>query len=461
MWPKLFQSNSLNIFILSGFWLWRSQNIFTPKGLFPLNPLSYEKLFALFGGYRLILSSNFEPFLSGLIAVSPLGILIACYFLIRRILPDNIQHRETLALLGTAGISFLADPGKADNNLNFIFYSLLLLTPLFQSQFRPLSFWMSLNISGFLALLIPSLQILLVWLLISLCIRECIEIFFIKRTKPNRQERQKPRPHVLFAIAISLCLCSWILYINPDLSSLQNHQQWWTPILSCSLLVGLSFFRPWDTSKWAGLGSFQLGALIIPELIPAVILSLFLIALDYLRLLLNSKILGIRVPKPLISASHLTLSLLILHYSTSQYSTEREFSPAWPSLAIELKEKESGNISLIGNAMAYLSFFHPGQILENPHTLLEHSEQKLMEWMEKENIQAWLIDKSFLTHYWRKLIQNGTDPDTINRSVLSRISLYDGQAVETKTLQLQPVHYLKQVSLAFDSFVLIQRQKQP
>lgn len=252
----------------------------------------------------------------------------------------------------------------------------------------------------------------------------------------------------------------WILSIRPPFESHAISSIWWVSLLSAGLCVFLAFRAPWQSKRWIGLATFSLGLLLFSGLDFAVSLAGALLFIELLHSFDEiSSSNWFKKSRHIITSLLLIAPLSIMTLAALRYDNTRSFDTSWNIVLNQIARDQISNIAIMGDAVEFLSRFYTGNIIQNPIQILEGSEEKMQAWMKDEQISKWIVDVDYLKKYWRNLIREGADPEQINASVLSRLSLYDGQEVSTKTLQIAPIKIFESFPLKSSSFIIIQEKQ--
>jgi hypothetical protein len=122
---------------------------------------------------------------------------------------------------------------------------------------------------------------------------------------------------------------------------------------------------------------------------------------------------------------------------------QRTFGPHWLQAQEKMLRSESKGYLIVGKGLAYVAHFVPRELLFDDSYLLIEDESELVLKLQKENVSAIVVDKSYLNKFWKTWIESGHPPEVSNHSVLSRAIMYDGKAIETQTLHLKELQRLK------------------
>jgi len=149
----------------------------------------------------------------------------------------------------------------------------------------------------------------------------------------------------------------------------------------------------------------------------------------------------------------------ILFFHLQRFHHLRSFEPEWTQAAQLLdEEKKPGKIIIVGDAIDFLSFFTKSELVQNLPIHLESSEAELLRIVSEENAKGILIDREYLRRFWIQSIKSGGDPSRINQSVFSRLILYNGQAFESKTLNIPQVSKFKIKATSLSKIVWIEQK---
>lgn len=413
----------------------------------PLDDHFFENLYL--GGqlFRISLPSwSSLPLLLVLSLMGPLA-LLANYLLLSTTLPLKSPLNKRLALVVCTALLSFAYAGQFPSFLLKSAFCLLLFSCLTDENPPHLGFWVKINSCLLIALLFQTQLFITAWAFISLSVAFCFEFFFVKKFKTTVQERRRFRKSFFSTAGFILTMSAGLLLITQSKwlpTEILSFPIAWFALLPLSLCLVLARLDAWNSEIWLRLSTFLIGAFISSELfLMGLIISVYLI-------LRSGQSLSPMIPEgPWTKVTKHSLSLRVLAlgiaigfslFFSQLEKPERELSARWLA-TFDLLEQESNQkgIALFGEAGGLLSLFYKGKILENPEILLESNEDNLRAWMQTHEIDVILLDLKFIRKQWLALIQKKENIDKINQSIISRATLYQGEALQTKTLNLEPL----------------------
>jgi hypothetical protein len=460
MFKKLNRLGDLGLllaFPLCAIWLWGARAIFTKEGIFPISDASFENLISSSASFRPVFDIAHIHLISGFVALLPLVLILVSYVSLNFLLSPFVL-RQPMALLLASALFFIARPGESYLDLGIATYSLLCLLVIYPTNVSFLRLWLLINTLGFFSLYWLELRPLFIWTLISLILRESFVFIFAYRLRPEHRDFKNPLKSLGLRLMSTLLVVVWLISIKPDFEAHQFSSFWWLSFVAPILCVLLAFKNPWESKRWIGLASFSLGLLLFSNLSFGVFFVTIALFFEWANSLFETFFIKIRLwmASLLLSLSFLGMGFLALHFNTV-----RSFDLGWVKVFNHLPKELNENIAIIGDAIGFLSLFYRGSIIQNPSQVLEGSEKEMAKWMNEEKIGQWVVDRSFLTKYWKDLIQSGIAPERINVSILSRLSLHDGQAIQTNTINLPPIELFEGFAISSSSFMVIREKKRP
>ena len=447
--------------ILSSSYLWQLTPL--PVAL-PLETHDLEAIGQLLQLHRIILPYWLAPAFLIAWCYFNLALLGSLLFLLYKLLPLRQESRLVIIFVFMALIYPWAKPGTLSFELLDLNLSCLMLLAFLQFRPHALLAWFTASAFVLLSLLLPKYLIWSFWAFSSLCLGEVFHFFFVDRFQVGVSFKRKLLEHLSYILGcLSLCIFALLtLSYGPwKASNFEISTYWWLSFFGSVAAVGLTWLQPWQSRVWIRLSIMSLGLLISPELLIPVLL---LLAWEVLKLFehmmanLDSK----KLTKVVKFATAISIFMGSLSWGWMWYQAktsvqERTFTADW-LVALQLMEKKSEDAFIIvGDSIGFLSVFHPAALLENPPILLESSENAFLDYMNKGNFKNIIVDKIFLKKHWKNLIASGIDPSKINNSILSRLILYQGEELNTKTLKLKAIKELKTEALANSDLYWIYR----
>jgi len=460
VWLKpLLNSRLIFIFPLGALWLWGSRGIFTKAGIFPLTTAEFDRFLSISDSERIVFDPSNLHFISGLIALLPLIYILVSYLALSD-LCKNFAFRYLIAFFISSTLFFYAAPGEAHEKLARYSFSCLCLLLIYPAKISLLRIWILVNSLGFLALFWPELRSIFLWTLFALVMKEIFVFFFIHKLRPEHFDFKNQMRSSSFKLLSAFMVSIWILSIRPPFDSHAISSIWWVSLMAASFCVFLAFREPWQSKRWIGLATFSLGLLLFSGLDFAVSLAGVLLFIELLQSFDEiSSSNWFQKSRRIIVSMILIAALSMMTLAALRYDNKRSFDISWNMVLNQITKDQTSNIAIMGDALEFLSRFYSGDIIQNPIQILEGSEEKMQAWMREEKISKWIVDVDYLKKYWRNLIQEGADPEQINASVLSRLSLYDGQEVSTKTLKIAPIKIYESFPLKSSSFIIVQEKQ--
>ncbi|TVQ79058.1 MAG: hypothetical protein EA369_05670 [Bradymonadales bacterium] len=409
----------------------------------------------------------------------------------RMVFPSWAQHPIFLFLclagpiLGALTLSLVHKTLAWPKDLSF-FMALILIASLYP-QFAPgqspvhLLYWLSALSLLYLAsksrppaLAFAGLGVLILWLalshpffwfnafwgLFSFGLSAAVAFLLADRAHIPYRDRLNRSSSLLFALA-----CFFLALLGLGLFGMGSWPKqgfgpasfWWIAYLNLALAGVYSWKSPWETQRSLRLATLGLGPLISPYLEILGFLVCAYWVLEILRLSLPWAKLSLTsfVSIKLLALS-LSLSIVCFHFFA--HAEKREFKPEWVSVLKQLQPFEPEGIVLFGNALPYFAHFYRGPIFQNPDVFLLREEREFESWMNEKGARHLVIDQNFLSEVWKELIQEKASPEDLNHSLLSRLSIYRGEALQTATLSFSAVERFRIQSSEPKNFLIVELQ---
>jgi len=452
---------SLLPWILSSAYLWQLTPL--PVAL-PLQTHDLEAIDKLLQLHRVILPYWLAPPFLISWCYFNLALLGSFFLLGYQLLPIKKEARLHVLFIFCALIYPWAKPGTLSFELLDLNLSCLMLLAFLQFRPHALLAWFTASVFVLLSLLLPKYLIWSFWVFSSLCLGEVFHFFFVDRFQIGVSFKRKLLEHLSYVLGcLSLCLFALLtLSHGPwEASNFEISPYWWVSFLGAIIAVGLTWFQPWQSRVWIRLSIMSLGLLISPELIIPVLLLLAWETLklgdDWLSRGNSKRLSKILKIAPMLAILLGGFSWTWMWYQARTSRQERSFTADW-LVGLQLMEKKpSEGFIIVGDAIGFLSIFQPSALLENPPILLESSERDFLAYMDKGNFKNIIVDQTFLRSHWKQLIAEGIEPSKINNSIFSRLILYQGEELNTKTLNLKAIKQLKAEEIAHSNLFWIYR----
>lgn len=391
------------------------------------------------------------------------GLALACFLMIREIVPGASAFRMATALLVLALLYPWAAPGQSPIELIEFSYALLLLALSTKLGSSPLKLAVLGGLALFLSWTHPFFWMNAFWCLVTALLSSPIVFLFGERAHISFRSRLNWTRSLSFAIALILFAALGALSFLSQ--SWPSHRfgfadWWWLSYLNLALVLFCAWRDPWATALNLRLALLGMGALVSPDL---QLLSLLTISFSLFRSLCiwgrnwewkPSLRLALYTSSILVSIT-LALLFLIIH------KDNREFKPGWVALLGQVEDNSPEGLIVYGNALPYLAHFYAGPMDQNPDLWEMADEEAWINWMEERSYRHILIDTQFLRNEWRKKIDEGLAPEKISQSILSRIVINEGQAMETATLQFPALEKLEIASREPEGFLWVRRTDRP
>lgn len=420
------------IWVLDGILLW-----------FPLEAEVFDWIPQLLANHRIVFPHQLAFVILGIQSFLPLGVLISIFFLIRGAAPGGPRFNGIVALISMLFIYRWALPGTSHPELWRLLIALLIIYPLL-SPLRTISVWIIITLGVGCSFSFSELRPLLFWTALSFGIAKAISFIFILRLRPSRKHRKAILSFGLETVGLFI-LIIWILISilkwNFSIESLGRSNHLPLAFLGGILCVIASWVSPWRAGQWLCLGFFCQGLFFFQTLeLPTLIVCLYVVSH-----LLREALMRIEKKSPKILPAISTYAaamicfvyLILIARSTI---IERTISPDWMKASKAIGDHPS---FVVGNGMGVLAQFHSQKFISNDSILLENSEQKWIEIFESYEVDAIVVEMPYLKNIWSEKIKEGLPAKLMNDSLLSRILLYGGQEVKTKTLQLNAIENFK------------------
>jgi hypothetical protein len=447
--------------LLGSAYLW---NLSGDSFVAPLTEKAFELPFRLLLNHRIILNAKLMAPVLFFFSFLPLFILIAILATIYYILPP-IKRVALSVLLATYYFSQGApgtDPTAAAHSL----FALLLVLPLFRSP-PPLLLWMVATLGVLVAHVDKTIQIPLIWMTMSLLIGALLHFLFGERGVAGRKIRVHWAGYLLHFCALFL-LGFWVLLAilsaPPDWTLFQPSSLWplaWVVVLECIILASL---QPAQTARWLARGTFAQGLALSSELNFLVILVAIGSAIEIiLHPVVRKKIFDWIPPalSKIFQPASILIALTIMGWQVKNFRASREFESHWMSISNEMIGKDSQGFLIVGRGLPFLAHFISKPLISDDSTLLETDETDLLSHLKEFNVSDIIIEKKYLTEFWKTWIASGKPPETANFSVISRAITYQGEALNTPTLKFPALKELSQMQLDKKSaFVWLKTTKQ-
>lgn len=431
--------------------------------ILPLNQELFEWVFGILGGYRLVLSPLvLQPTLLALTFLGPFA-LGAVFLLAHSLIPGAPRFRVLMAAIICVPLAPYALPGEAPAVLTAILVSILALLPVMRTKLTPLQLWMIFTLGALFSLGIPQLRPLVFWGAASFGLSSSINFLLVNRGRTIRAERKYKLGSVFSAVGISLLLI-WLytlmihLQFNPEHLGPSTH--YWIAFLGGSLCALASLLMPWKTRKWLGAGVFFQGALLFQTLDIALWVCMAWVSLHILECILNTLTQSIEDSSrkllliPQMIAIFVCVGLVVGTALTTQ--RERRFDTDWISVLDRIHEQNESAYLVITEAWPFWAQFSKADFIQDNSLLFEGSEDLWIEHLNHLKTSGIIIDTKHLKELWADSIKKGQKPEDINRSVLSRLVLYNGESINTKTMKAPAIERLKiEKILPTESFVMV------
>jgi hypothetical protein len=370
-----------------------------------------------------------------------------------------------LSLIAVSAFYAKGAPGIDPTPIFNILISFLLILPLFRRP-SPLIIWGAAT-SGLLASLLDrSLQFPLFWITMSLMAGHLIDFLLGDKGVPIRKVRLEASKYLLhFAGLFVLALWTVLSVLMTPLEWSFFHPSPYWP--AAWLIVLLSFIaalmEPEKTARWLSIGVFAQGLCLSQTLnffvlIVAIALPLEMISSPKLL----AKLVG-RVPQILrkgFEPALILVAILVMASSIRHFEPVREFDFAWIQMSDEMKAHESRGFLIIGPGLPFLAQFHRENLVTDDEALVKSTEDDLHQLLDAYMVTDIIVDKNYLTQFWRNWIAEGRPADVANYSVISRAITYKGEALQTQTLKFSALKGLTEIPLEKDSqFVWLKIRK--
>jgi len=424
--------------------------------LFPLDPTVFSWLPDLLGNHRIVFSPKISSLVLGIQSFLPVLGLSVLALMVRRAAPGGVGLKTFIALVTCALVYRYALPGTPATNLWELIAYLGILFPIFCSL-APLYVWIIISISLALCLSFPILRPVLFWSAISFGSAKAISFIFVHRLRPSRRNRQALLTFGLETTGLFI-LVLWILLSilkwSIPTENLGAAPDLYLAFLGGALCVLVTWLSPWRTSHWLTLGIFCQGLFFFQGLSYPVLLVCAFLLVHLLEIGLNAleKVCPPRILKIFPYLMILVISLVLI-YEARNSTSSRQISSEWlkPSRAI-------GNqpAIVIGKGLPFLAQFHRQKFVSFDPIILEKSETAWSEFMDREKVEIIVVDLPYLKDFWADKIRDGMPARFVNDSMLSRLLLYGGKEMKTKTLDINPVTGFKseQVQDSINFFII-------
>lgn len=437
----------------------------------PLDAEIFERVFEGLGGYRIVLPVwSLEPYLLFLCVLSPL-ILLLWFLLLRSFIPGKSKWRNLAALVVASVFFYLGRPGQIDPLLFKLFFFSLVLLPLVRRKPDPLLIWSVATVTLTISLITGKFMVALFFIVIMSLFSQSLHFVFIDRMKlsvPTRKKIRNIGAYVLGILLISLFVLLSLKLRPWNFTVYQPWDYWWLFFVPCTLCVALTWIKPWESQLWLRLSSLSIGVLITDQMaIPVMLLSFWLCAQLYLCLLQKLKQRRIDAKKspsfvgdrlaPYLGLLAVTVTVTLNILFVQMNPSQRTLKPVWVRALKEMQLYPKDGFSVIGDSMGLLAQFHQGRIIENAPIELLQSEEDVVNWMAAFQLDHLIIDQEFIRRIWKQVISSGRDPQLINTSVMSRLVLYSGKQVQTKTLELEPLDQLIRRDIPLKGLIWVDR----
>jgi len=448
-------------------WLFRIQQIWTGLPSTPFAPLdskTFQDLIFWLGEQRVVIPTALMQTSLMFMSLLGVGLLIIFGLLLKKTLPASAIWSWALSILALSLLFPYAAPGTSPDPLLKMTYLLGLLFVIT----RPVNgvnliFGMMLGLA--ISYLIQTYALVFFWSGFSILITEAFHFLFVEWGQLSWAKKNQ-RFSLLFR-AFSLATLAGILFFcifkyPPALDSFSGSSRLWLIFISSGLGLALSFIKPWETRLWMRLVSIPFALFFSAEAESLTIMIILWMVIRLFSALLQTstlkKIPYAKLERVLISVFVLS-SGAILFFHLQRFHHLRSFEPEWTQAAQLLdEEKKPGKIIIVGDAIDFLSFFTKSELVQNLPIHLESSEAELLRIVSEENAKGILIDREYLRRFWIQSIKSGGDPSRINQSVFSRLILYNGQAFESKTLNIPQVSKFKIKATSLSKIVWIEQK---
>jgi hypothetical protein len=362
--------------------------------------------------------------------------------------------------LGLLGISLLypmAAPGRSPLELIHLSFCLLLLCLVTYGASKPLFLGFFGLISLWLALTHPFFWMNAFWVSFTVCLATGIVFLFAERGRLSFRQRLNWSFTISYALGVALLFGLGLLLFWQSPWPLPNFglsDFWWLAYLNLVLAVFYAWKEPWKTHLNLRLALLGLGPLISPDLLLLSLLVTGFLSFRILMHLVKDKNLPGHTRLALqVSCLMIALSMVLIHLIL--HRDPREWKPQWVSMLTQISPSEPEGVVIFGKALPYLAHFYRGPLLENPDLWMMTSEEDFKGWMEENDTQSIVADLEFVRDQWRALIDSGESAEVIGASVLSRLLIHRGEAIETATIQIPPIENFVISEGSPDGFVWI------
>jgi len=392
------------------------------------------------------------------------ALLLVLFFLCQRALLVNHKARNLISLSVVLIVYPLGAPGQLSLFLIDLCFFIFVLIPFVRFSPNPLLLWIVGSLALVFSLLTQHFFLTLFWLCLSTILGEVVHFVFIDKGQIPVILRSQHIRTISYIVGLVIFL-GFILYgINAmdwGEANFQPSPYYWVGLGSASLCVILTWLEPWKSSLWIRLAIFNLGVLISSQLlVPVLILFLWEIVFLIKRSLTrkSSTKLQVRGLKWILVVLFIVMTSL-LFYRAYRNIPQRNLKPEWTKVLLEIQKIHNENAVIIGEGLPFLSQFYAGSLVQNPPIMLISSEQQILSWMAKKKISVILVDQDFLKQEWKEMIRSGVEPQDINKSILSRLLLYEGKAINTTTIKLPAIRFLTMKRIDSTDLFWIQRRK--
>lgn len=453
-WFHSYLNSRWNLLVVLLPWLVFSPSlwVFTPQtAVFPLQPETFEITFKALQNHRLILPSAWMYFILPIFSFLSPMLLFLWSLLLTALLPGPKKFRVGAALAFSLSVYYLGAPHMTPDRAFQLLFFTVIVSPLLR-PLPPLVLWLFGSIAVFFSFVFKDYAFLFLWMAASLLAGHITTFLFAEKTAPNRYERMHPLESFFKRTGFFLFL-TWMIFSLVGFSfsnEIGPSPYWWLAWIVGFLCAGITWFNPWQLSRWLAPALFAQGLLFSDTLFwPVLVIGSWCL----IKLLLEciqrwefaQKLSPTVLQAGLASFATILVLLPTIHILISE--DERRLSPAWTSVLQKIKKDDSRGFLIVGDALPFLANFHPASFVTDDSVLLEPSEQRLLEYMNQRNIDSAVIDTLHLKNLWKKWIAEGLEPEKINQSVISRLVLYQGKELDTYTLKLDPLKYYKAVPL--------------
>lgn len=448
---------------LKGLWL-PSHRLF----VLPFDPELLGLVSKAFGGYRVVIDSSWmEVSLIGLSFLGPLA-LVGVFFTAFWFFSGPRALKLIIALACVAACYSYGAPGENPQWILELIYVALLIGVFLKGFSKPIQLWILCAISLSISLFLSIHSFTLYWLVVSATLGSFIHFLLVDRLHIPVAKRLMGRK-ISFQLLGLLFLFSAIILSTLNTAEFVDRfqassQTGWV-LLGVLLAVVLTTLSPWESFRWIRIAIASLGSLLSYEFeLPSILICLWLIVELVLMLSRNLRISEriLEVPTSLLRFSYFMgvfLFFLFMLFQVVRFEPDRKLKAVWgDALKFAVEEYPKDGVLLYGNALELFSLFHAGTVAQNAPLILETSEKSLYEWLANRNIQHIIIHRESMQTYWRSFIRQGVDPLKLNQSVLSRLLLYDGDEVDTQTLQLEPVSLFEILPLDSPQMLWVKRK---